>query len=232
MQMAKALFLSMLPFVLTNTLPGAAHAKATCFCKISFANLDGKTQATSVCRDLTSTVNKSYTGAYQQHEDNQKDCRDRCKTATQQFVNAPPSTSGFSPPPNSQPIANACCAAGAPHNATVVTFSAVGTKAYRIAHPDPAGPQGFGLLQNQPAVTQKKCPAGWLANQTNVDGGVTADGKCKKFAGTLSVTPLPPNGTQVGSYGFTWGNGLWAWGTSSNGGEAVQTTVSAAICTF
>lgn len=71
-------------------------------------------------------------------------------------------------------------------------------------------------------VAHCKCPKGWLSNMTNVNGGPTPDGKCKKLAcANISVAPLPPNGTPVGTWGFTWGNGLWAWGNAANGGAAI-----------
>jgi hypothetical protein len=64
------------------------------------------------------------------------------------------------------------------------------------------------------AVTQQKCPQGWLANTTNQDGGVAADGKCKRLACQPLSTPLPANGTPLGTWGFSWGNGIWQWGPS------------------
>lgn len=71
-------------------------------------------------------------------------------------------------------------------------------------------------------VSHCKCPKGWLSNTTNVNGGPTPDKKCKKLAcANISVAPLPANGTAVGAWGFTWGNGLWAWGTAANGGAAI-----------
>lgn len=72
-----------------------------------------------------------------------------------------------------------------------------------------------GLLvcnRPQPAVTQQRCPQGWLANPTNEDGGVTVDGKCKRLVCSSLPRPLPPDGTPLGTWGFSWGNGLWQWG--------------------
>ena len=66
------------------------------------------------------------------------------------------------------------------------------------------------------------CPKGWLANTTNEDGGVSADGKCKKLVcAPITVLP-PPNGTSIGNWGFTWGNEIWALGTKENGGAAIN----------
>lgn len=194
-----------------------AEAKATCFCKISKDNLAGHTSSSGVCQDLTSQIGKTYSGVYQQHQDNQIDCNDRCKQAVMPLI-------------HSQSVANACCAIGAPSGAAIYAYSAVGTKVYWLVPPDGSLP--IGNLTNSPAVTQAKCPAGWLANMTNVNGGVTADGKCKKFSGPISITPLPANGTQIGTYGFTWGNQVWAWGTQANGGAAVITTITPAVCSF
>jgi hypothetical protein len=90
-------------------------------------------------------------------------------------------------------------------------------------------PQGGTLIGSscviKVAIT-KTCPAGWSANQTNVVGGVTADGICKKpVAGCSLPAPLPANGTQIGtsgSYGFTWGNSVVVFGNAGNGGAAVS----------
>jgi hypothetical protein len=190
-----------------------AEAAATCFCKISKDNLTGSTGASGVCQDITSNVNTSYTGINQQSQANQTDCNDNhCRPVATGFV-------------GSQAVATACCNIGAANGTTINAYSAVGTKAYRLAWQ-------IGVLTNTPAVIQKKCPVGWLANPTNVDGGVTSDGKCKKQSGTLTITPFPPNGTPIGTYGFTWGNGVYAWGTAANGGAAVITTITAAACHF
>jgi hypothetical protein len=94
------------------------------------------------------------------------------------------------------------------------------------------GATRIGVLTDTPAVTEIKCPGTWLANMTNVPGGVTADGKCKKLSGPISITPLPANGTPIGTYGFTWGGQVYAWGTPANGGAAVTITVSPGVCSF
>jgi hypothetical protein len=70
-------------------------------------------------------------------------------------------------------------------------------------------------------VTTCKCPTGWACNgcSPQVDGGITSDGRCKRLACQgNSIPPYPPNGTPIGSWGFTWGNAFIAWGTSANGG--------------
>ena len=223
---------------LTGALVAYAGATATCFCKISFSNLEGQTHAINVCQDLTGPgpgkVDRTYSGPFQQSEANQVDCQTLCRTAAATLLGPPPNVNGasFQPPLNDQGVANACCAIGAPNNSGVYAFSSVGNKVYRVAQPVGGGADGNGLLLNQPAVTQNRCPTGWLANPSNVDGGVTTDGRCKKFAGTLSIVPLPATGTLLGTYGFVWGNAVWAWGTTANGGAAVQTIVTAAACHF
>lgn len=67
---------------------------------------------------------------------------------------------------------------------------------------------------------------------TNVPGGFTADGKCKRLSGQISITPLPANGTQIGAYGFAWGNQVYAWGTQANSGAAVLAPITPAVCSF
>jgi hypothetical protein len=190
----------------TTADAGREMLAATCFCKISKDDLRGQRTASGVVMDLTGDVNKTYTGVYQQHEDNQVDCKKLCKTAAEAYTK--------------QNIANASCAAGVSDNSWINAFSAVGTKVYREA-------LEIGQLANKPQVTSTTCtcPPSWLANPTNVPGGVTSDGKCKKLAAKpINITPLPPNGTPVGSWGFTWGDEVWAMGSSANGGAAACVT--------
>jgi hypothetical protein len=123
-----------------------------------------------------------------------------------------------------QAVAACACANGAPNGTNINAYRAVGTGKYAAAAPI------ITPLHRTNAVTQTKCPAGWFANMTNVDGGVTADGKCKKPSGPLGVLPVPANGTALGTYGFSWGNEVYAWGTQANGGAAVTTTIAAATC--
>jgi hypothetical protein len=95
----------------------------------------------------------------------------------------------------------------------VSAYAAVGTRDYRVA-------QSI-FVHCSGGVRTCTCPPGWLANPTNVDGGVTYDGRCKKevCAGN-PVRPLPANGTPIGDWGFTWGASFVAWGTAANGGGA------------
>ena len=83
-------------------------------------------------------------------------------------------------------------------------------------------PQG-GTLSGSNCVTTvaatKTCPAGWMANPTNEVAGITTDGLCKRqVPGCQLTAPVPANGTQIASYGFTWGNGVYQMSNASNGG--------------
>jgi hypothetical protein len=85
-------------------------------------------------------------------------------------------------------------------------------------------PQGGSISAGQcvsTAAITYTCPSGWLSNTTNANGGVTGDGKCKKDIGCNLPAPQPANGTQIGTYGFTWGNAVVIWGNAQNGGSAV-----------
>jgi hypothetical protein len=195
---------------------GAAKAainKQTCFCVISKNNLTGNKHQSGVCNDLTGAVNLQFSGLQPSHSQRESQCAQAC-------------TAKAAPLTGNQGVAQCACSQGAPNGTVINAYRAVGNNGqYDSAHQ-------IGVLKNSPAVTQTKCPATWLANQTNVDGGVTADGKCKKLSGTLSITPVPPNGTPLGTYGFSWGNQVYAWGTQANGGAPITTTVSAATCSF
>lgn len=63
------------------------------------------------------------------------------------------------------------------------------------------------------------CPPGWLDNATNVDGGGTRDGKCKKKVGSWDGSMFPAG--LLGRWGFTSGDEIWAWGTIANGGAQI-----------
>ncbi len=189
----------------------------TCFCKISSDNLQGATNATHVCNDLTGNVGVHYNaGQIPLAQDKREaDCSTKCSTAAASYTQ---------PGTLKQAVAACACANGAPNGANIFAWSAVGTGPYKTSAPI------IAPLHRTAAVVETKCPSGWLANQTNVDGGVTVDGKCKKLSGPLSVMPVPPNGTALGTYGFSWGNAVYAWGTTANGGAAITTTISAATC--
>ena len=94
----------------------------------------------------------------------------------------------------------------------VAAYAKVGTQQYRVA-------QSI-FVTCTGGVRTCTCPKGWTANGGS-DGGIATDGKCKKLAcnGNM-VSPFPPDGTQIGNWGFTWGNSFIAWGTTANGGAA------------
>jgi len=180
---------------------GGPRPIARCFCKISIHDLTNQHSATGVIQDLTGTVNKTYSGVFQQSDANQTNCNTRCTAAAAGLT-------------GSQALAAAACAAGAANGTVVRAWSAVGTREYKSS-------QQIGVLVRTESVTTCTCPKGWLANTTNVDGGVTGDGRCKREAcANFTVSPPPPNGTHVGTWGFTFGNSLVAYGSAANGGAA------------
>jgi hypothetical protein len=189
---------------------------ATCFCVVSFNNLTGQTGRSGVCLDLTGTVNKSYSGLLPMKDDNRKDCQTRCSDAAAKLSAT-----------QKQAIADCACSNGVGTGTTIRAYGAVGTKEYQ-------SDQSLGTLTNNAQVsnTTCKCPVGWLSNTTNIDGGITTDGNCKKIVcQPIGVAP-PPNGTPVGTWGFIWGNALYAIGSNVNGGAAncVTVVVSPKVC--
>lgn len=77
--------------------------------------------------------------------------------------------------------------------------------------PEYKSAQHIGTLVNTPAVSMATCPTGSVSNTTN-QPGVTTDGKCKQIVcQPITGTPLPANGTAIGTCGFTWGNAIYQW---------------------
>ncbi len=192
------------------------NATATCFCVISYNDLTDQQTRSGVCMDITNIVHTTYSGVFPEKDDNRKDCQKKCSDAAYNLSAA-----------QKQAIADCACAAGVGNGTPIRAYSAVGVKRYQ-------SDQAMGTLVNTPAVVQTtcRCPVGWLANTSNIDGGVTTDGKCKKLVcGPIAVAP-PADGTQVGSWGFTWGNSLWAYGSAANGGAALCRTlvISPKVC--
>jgi hypothetical protein len=54
------------------------------------------------------------------------------------------------------------------------------------------------------------CPTGWSGD----------NGRCAKAACQHGIHPSPPNDTKIGTWGFTWGDAFYAYGTTANGGAA------------
>lgn len=188
-----------------------ARADATCFCKLSYIDNTNLKSAIGVVKDITGEVNKKYTGPFQQGDANQTDCNTRCTNAAAKYTGNPA-------------LAAQLCAQGIPNGSAIRAWSAVGTREYKSA-------QYIGVLLNTPAVTSTKCvcPPDTMTNTSNQVGGVPADGKCKKHVcGPITGIPLPPNGTPIGTWGFTWENTVWAFVKPN----CTTTTVSPAVCRF
>lgn len=188
-------------------------AAAHCWCLLSCANLSNNKTASMVVKDYGQLA--TYTGLNQQSDKNQTACNTLC-------------TDKAAPDTGSQSIAAAACSLGCPSGSTVRAWSKVGTREYKSS-------QYIGTLTNTPAVVKYKCPPGWTCNgcSPQVDGGFTSDGKCKKVAcHANTISPFPPDGTQIGTWGFSWGNAFHAWGTTANGGAPATIVVSPAQCHF
>lgn len=191
--------------------------KANCFCVVSYIDLTDKKDRAGVCMDLTSRVNKTYTGTFPENDNNRKDCQRRCSDAAVSLSIA-----------EKQQIADCACANGAANGTVIRAYSAVGVKNYN-------SDQAIGRLVNQPEITKTtcQCPSGWLSNTTNQEAGISTDGRCKKLVcSPFSVSPYPADGTHVGNWGFTWGNSIYAYGTKENGGAAICKTeiISKKVC--
>jgi len=145
----------------------------------------------------------------------QADCAQRCTDAAQAFGT-----------PAVHALGAAICANKGAGTWSVNAYSVVGATDWQNNACDTD--QGFGSVTCTPIPIVCKCPAGWTCNgcSPQVDGGFTNDGKCKKLACQgISISPYPPNGTQIGSppWGFSWGNAFYAWGTAANGGAPTCT---------
>ena len=175
--------------------PAAAHADAHCYCKaIVYAGDDA---GSSISNPL---IDMGQVASYGTQIGHNKDCESACSAAAarNQFFND----------------RNWLCQHIQRRGTIRVSaYAAVGTLHYRVAQSIYVTCSG--------GETTCTCPKGWAANTTNVDGGVTADGKCKKLAcAPDAIGPFPPDGTPIGNWGFSWGNGFWAWGTTANHGAA------------
>lgn len=191
--------------------------EAHCYCKASCLPQTGNIGFVgTVLKDYDSSgYLATYNGLSPEREKNQNDCKDLCAAASAPDIGSPA-------------FQAACCAANTPDGVVVAAWSNVGSHhEYRQARP-------LGTMFNKPAytttVTTCTCPKGWLSNTTKVNGGVTTDGRCEKLAckpdqitpypqnGAPIGTPWPPYGTTATSWGISWGNEFWAWGTIANKG--------------
>jgi len=125
-----------------------------------------------------------------------------------------------------------------PTTATIDVELTCGIHELNVTLTNYGGPAGFYLDGNitskEGCVSDEKlacevlkevcrCPAGWLSNTSNEEGGITKDGLCKKMiCGPINIKPYPANGTQVsGNIGFFWDGNLYWYGTKANGGAVV-----------
>ncbi len=172
-------------------LPEDASAAAHCFC--SLACQDNTNYKSTPLKGWLwdSATLATYTGLDQQGDKNQTDCNTRCtKTCLETWNKG-----------NAGPLA---CSKGCANGSLVACWSKVGTREWKSA-------QGIGNLVNTPNQfsTTYKCPPG-TRNDNWVDGGPIGAGKKCVFVAcdhypTFPPNTYPPNGTQIGSWGFTWG---------------------------
>lgn len=185
-------------------LPRDAFASASCFCK-AIINV-GQTAGTTIPNPL---LNLGVVATYGTAIGHNKNCEDACSLAAANNANFNDKTWWC------QQIN-----AAGPH--VVSAYSAVGANGiYRVAQTITFSCTGH--------VTTCKCPSGWACNgcSPQVDGGVTSDGKCKRLACQPDlISPYPANGAQIGnpSWGFSWDNAFYAWGTAANGGAPTCVT--------
>ena len=97
----------------------------------------------------------------------------------------------------------------------------------------PAQMAGWGEKQ---FIDIMKCNLPWWSNTSNIPGGITDDGKCKREHIMVTMNPAistpPPNGTPIGTWGFYWGNALVEFGTQVNGGAAIPSGQQKCIFKF
>jgi hypothetical protein len=86
-----------------------------------------------------------------------------------------------------------------------------------------------GCVEFVQLVPECRCPAGWVSNTDQKDGGIIkGNSGCKKQVCVFDKALVPPkNGTVIGDpanpWGFTWENGFYVWGTKANGGAPICT---------
>jgi hypothetical protein len=142
------------------------------------------------------------------------DCSQRCSDAAGQYGVAAVQASGA-----------AICSNKGAGDWDVYAYSVVGATDWKNNACDTDAPFGKVTCTAIPRVCT--CPTGWTCNgcSPQVDGGITSDGKCKKVVCQANTTefPYPPDGTPIGTWGFSWGNAFIAWGTAANGGAPTCT---------
>lgn len=189
-----------------------------CGCVIHISNISGQTSVAGA-GVLNSTSPPNQATASQ--------CQSACASWAAPYVH---------PQALSQSTATQACAAGAQNGALIrayyKTTGMLQTNPFTNTY-QPAVALGV-LVKTPGTVTQGwRCPAPWLSNTSNQPGGFTGDQRCKRLAGSITISPLPADGTQISSWGFTWGNEVWAYGTAANGGAASYTSITTpAQCHF
>jgi hypothetical protein len=182
----------------------AATTKAHCFCK-AIENV-GSTAGTSIPNPL---IDFGQVATYSTPIGHNSDCENTCSGAASGNANFNNKTWW-------------CQLLKVKGHHRVSAYAAVGKNGtYRVAQSIE-----FDCTGGDTICT---CPKGWACNgcSPQVDGGITSDGRCKKLACQPDViSPPPPNGTQIGSpsWGFSWGNAFYAWGTTYNGGAPTCAT--------
>jgi hypothetical protein len=173
-----------------------AEAAVHCFCK-AIENV-GNTAGTSIPNPL---IDFGQLASYSTGIGHNSDCENKCSLAASNNGNF-----------NNKTWWCQLLKSGGHHR--ISAYAAVGANGtYRVAQSIEFDCTG--------GVTTCTCPTGWTCNgcSPQVDGGITSDGKCKKLACQANmIPPFPPNGTPIGTWGFTWGNAFIAWGSAANGG--------------
>ncbi|HWS90696.1 MAG TPA: hypothetical protein VN282_27250 [Pyrinomonadaceae bacterium] len=163
-------------------------AVAHCYCRVAAFQGDEVAKVSSPIIDYG--VIKTYTGPFPQNDNNRKDCCAECSKKAAQ-------DSRFTNPDN------LCNMINRGFSDRVVAYCAVGTKNYSICQTTFAKCCATG--------GDITCPQGWLA-----DSNGPGNNKCKTLACKLSTPPFPPNNTLIGTWGFTWGDGIWKWGPATS----------------
>ena len=181
---------------------GLLRTTVSCFCKASPQRQSFQPNPSAIFYDLTGSVALSFTGgpgvAFMPA--NMSDCSKKCASVARN---------------EKSQIAAAACARGIADGSTIYIDYSLGTRPYFDL-------LGWKLINKPTSDLQGWiCPSPWLSNTSNQINGLTADGRCKKLHGTYTG-PAFPNGTQLGGNSdFTWGNEIWVYGNSANGGAAV-----------
>jgi hypothetical protein len=168
-----------------------ASAEANCFCSLACEDNTNYKSGTVRGWLWDSGSLATYTGWDQQGDANQTACNTLCGQQCLQTWNKA----------NAGPHA---CSKGCANGQAIACWSKVGTREWKWA-------QGIGTLTNTPAqsTTTYTCPAGTKGDNW-VDGGTIAAGKKCTFVAcdhyqTFPPNTYPPNGTPIGSWGYTWG---------------------------